>query len=201
MQQSFWWWQCSDRYIISLSPHLHIPFPPFSPSLISCTVSVDIKHQVYLYYLPLWTFTCLHLVHYTLLLTPTCRKSNNTNARLMAFAPSLALDPTFGIHSHKTSDTAQLCHLLKPNWKPSSSHSIFAPTNISIQFLLEYACMMYDTDQCHTHLNSLWFLCLCVCICVCVVVGGGGGVFPYGALCGLFCWDCALRVYGISYLG
>ena len=34
---------------------------------------------------------------------------------LMAFAPSLALDPTFGIHSHKTLDTAQPCHLLKPN--------------------------------------------------------------------------------------
>ena len=32
-----------------------------------------------------------------------------------AFAPSLALDPTFGIHSHKTLDTAQPCHLLKPN--------------------------------------------------------------------------------------
>ena len=42
-------------------------------------------------------------------------KSDNTNARLMAFAPSLALDPTFGIDSHKTLDTAQPCHLLKPN--------------------------------------------------------------------------------------
>ena len=31
------------------------------------------------------------------------------------FAPSLALDLTFGIHSHKTLDTAQPCHLLKPN--------------------------------------------------------------------------------------
>ena len=57
----------------------------------------------------------LRLVHYALLLTPACWKSNNTNARLMAFAPSLALDPTFGIHSHKTLDTAQSCHLLKPN--------------------------------------------------------------------------------------
>ena len=47
MQESFWWWQCSDRYIISLSPHLHTPFPPFSPSLISRTVSVDVKHHVY----------------------------------------------------------------------------------------------------------------------------------------------------------
>ena len=31
--------------------------------------------------------------------------------------------------------------------------------------------------------------------------GGGGVVVPYGALCGLFWWDCALRVYRISYLG
>ena len=57
----------------------------------------------------------LRLVHYALILTPACWKSNTTNARLMAFAPSLALDPTFGIHSHKTLDTAQPCHLLKPN--------------------------------------------------------------------------------------
>ena len=48
MQKSFWWWQCSERYIISLSPHLHTSFPPPSPSLISLTVSVDFKHHVYL---------------------------------------------------------------------------------------------------------------------------------------------------------
>ena len=54
------------------------------------------------------------------------------------------------------------------------------------------ACMMYDTDhwnQCCTHLNSLW----CVC-----VWGGGGGVFPYGALCGLFsvglCSTCVFNI-------
>ena len=41
MQESFWRWQCSDRYIISLSPHLHTPFP-------SRTVSVDVKYHVYL---------------------------------------------------------------------------------------------------------------------------------------------------------
>ena len=46
MQKSFRWWQCSDRYIISLSPHLHTPFPP---SLISRTVSADVKHHVYLF--------------------------------------------------------------------------------------------------------------------------------------------------------
>ena len=34
-------------------------------------------------------------------------------------------------------DTAQSFHLLKPNWKPSSSHSISILTNISTQFLLQ----------------------------------------------------------------
>ena len=49
MQESFWWWQCSDRYIISLFLHLHtLSPPPFSPSLISLMVSVDVKHHVYL---------------------------------------------------------------------------------------------------------------------------------------------------------
>ena len=46
MQGSFWCWQCSDRYIISTFPYLHTP-TPFSPSLISLTVSVDVKHHVY----------------------------------------------------------------------------------------------------------------------------------------------------------
>ena len=45
MQESFWWWQCSNRYIISHFPHLHTPF---SLSLISLAVSVDVKHHVYL---------------------------------------------------------------------------------------------------------------------------------------------------------
>ena len=98
----------------------------------------------------------LHLVHYAFLLTPACWKSNNTNARLMASALSLALDPTFGIHSHKTLDTVQPCHLLKPNWKPSSSHIISILTNISTQFLLQsvYACVG---------------VCVCVCACMFVV--------------------------------
>ena len=48
MQESFWWWQCTDRYIISLFHHHNTPLPPFSPSLISLMVSVDVKHHVYL---------------------------------------------------------------------------------------------------------------------------------------------------------
>ena len=48
MQESFWWWQCSDKvYNLPLPPPPY-PLPPFSPSLISRTVSVDIKHNVYL---------------------------------------------------------------------------------------------------------------------------------------------------------
>ena len=42
MQKAFWWRQCSGRYIIFLSPHLD---PPFSSSLISLMVSVDVKHR------------------------------------------------------------------------------------------------------------------------------------------------------------
>ena len=49
MQESFWWRQCSDRYIISLFPILHTPF---SPSLISLMVSVDVKHHVWLLFAP-----------------------------------------------------------------------------------------------------------------------------------------------------
>ena len=49
MQVSFWWWQCSDRYTVSLFPPLPYPFTPFSPSLISLVVSVDVKHHVYLF--------------------------------------------------------------------------------------------------------------------------------------------------------
>ena len=35
--------------IRTLFPHLHTPFPSFSPSLISLAASVDVKLHVYLY--------------------------------------------------------------------------------------------------------------------------------------------------------
>ena len=65
----------------------------------------------------------------------------------MAFAPSLALDPTFGIHFHKTLglDTAQPCHLFKSQTENlpllTRSHSISILTNISTQFLLQSLCV------------------------------------------------------------
>ena len=102
---------------------------------------------------------------------PHAENPDNTNARLMAVTPSLALDPTFGIHSRKTLDTAQPCHLLMPNWKPSFSRSIFIPTNIGTQFLLQ----------------SCVCVCVCVCVSVCVCVCSACLlVFPYNNLCKLF---------------
>ena len=46
----------------------------------------------------------------------------------------------------------------------------------------------------HTHTHRRYQICVCVCV-------GGMFVFPYCALCGLFWWDYAVRVYKISYLG
>ena len=37
----------NDRDIISLSPHLHTPFSPYSKSRLSFMVSVDVQHHVY----------------------------------------------------------------------------------------------------------------------------------------------------------
>ena len=50
MQESFWWWQCSDRYIISLFPLLQTLSPPFPVPNKPYEVMffVDVKHHVYL---------------------------------------------------------------------------------------------------------------------------------------------------------
>ena len=91
--------------LVLLAPHHHHS-TPLLEKLHWLPISERIKYKVaingsgpaYLSEL----LPTLRLVHYALLLTPACWKSNNTNARLVAFAPSLALDPTFGIHSHQT---------------------------------------------------------------------------------------------------
>ena len=151
--------------------------------------------------LPLWTATCLYTPSHTLRSSSATRmlKIQQYKCKTHGFRTfSCFLDPAFGIHSHKTLDTAQPCHktldiaqpyhktldtaqpchktldivqpchktldiaqpchktldtaqprhLLKPNWKPSSSHSIFSPTNSCTQFLLQS--------------------CACVCVCVSV---------------------------------
>ena len=72
MQESFWWWQCSDRYVISplVLPHLHSPLPPFSPSLISLMVSVEVKAPCILTLLEFevsWIFQELGLIDYNIM--------------------------------------------------------------------------------------------------------------------------------------
>ena len=68
MQESFWWWQCSDRYTISLSPTSILPPSPppptFSPSQISLMVSVDVKHHVYLLTNEAYRWIYLHFYYY-----------------------------------------------------------------------------------------------------------------------------------------
>ena len=111
--------------LVLLAPRHHHS-PPLLEKLHWLPISESIKYKVACMCFsaingsgPATSLNCcmstLRLVHYALLLTPACWKSNNTNARLMASARSLALDPTFGIHSHKPLDIAQSCHLLKPN--------------------------------------------------------------------------------------
>ena len=79
MQASFWWWQCSERYMISLLPHLHTPSPRFSPSLISLTVSVDDKYHVY----------CLLTVVYF---------TGNLKQEVITFCCCLVLNETYFIY-------------------------------------------------------------------------------------------------------
>ena len=147
------------------SPDIKFLTPPLNTSPgKNCTgfLFQNVLSRLYVFqcYKWFWSLNCcmstLCLVRYALLLTPACWKSNNTNARLMAFASSLALDPTFGIHSHKILDAAQACHVLKPNWKPSSSPSISILTNISTQFLLQSLCV-----------RACVRACVCACVCVC----------------------------------
>ena len=114
--------------------------PPLQVDSLSPTPFSRLSHTALNIIIIIVYMSTLRLVHYALLLIPAWWKSSHTNAL------SLALDPTFLIHSHKTLDTAQPFHLLKPNWKPYSSHSIFIQTNISTQFRL--------------------VLQSCVCVCV-----------------------------------
>ena len=112
--------------------------------------------------------------------------------------------------------TAQPCYLLKPNWKPCSSHSISAPTSINTLFLLQsvcecvcvrvracvHVCFHILAGLCSSHtisaptsINTLFLLqsvCVWVRMCVCVRVCVHACVFPYNTLCKLFWQDCAL---------
>ena len=72
------------REKIALPPrHFHIPFPPFSPSLINLLVSVDVKHHAYIFSRPArcassassWTSACASPRP-----CPTCRGTTSPSA-------------------------------------------------------------------------------------------------------------------------
>ena len=53
---------------------------------------------------------------------------------------------------------------------------------------------MYDTDQCCTHLNSLWFF-----VSVCVGVGGGGGCLSFHIVLCVGCLGGTVLYVSIGY--
>ena len=91
----------------------------------------------------------------------------------MAFAPSLALDSTFGIHSHKTLDNAQPCRLLKltenlPLLAVFSSQIISVPSFCYSQCVCVCVCVCVRVR-------------VCVCVCVCLSVRVFVLLFPYNS--------------------
>ena len=136
------WWQPA------LEVFYPVHFSPTETEKFSVNVNVLPCYKWIWSYLPPWTLTYLR---FALLRIPACSKSNNTNARLTAFALSLTLDPKFGIRSHKTSGNAKLLHLLRRTWKLSFFHSTSLPFNFSSLF-------------------SYQKLYLCVCVCVLMLV-------------------------------
>ena len=124
--------------LVLLAPHHHHS-TPLLEKLHWLPISECVKYKVACFSVingsgPAYPSELLHV--YTL--SHTLRSSSDTRMleiqqykrKTHGFrTSSLALDPTFGIHSHKTLDTAQPCHLLKPNCKPSSSHGISILTN------------------------------------------------------------------------
>ena len=86
------------------------------------------------YCLPIWTATCFTPSHALRSSSDTCMlKVQQYKRKTHGFRTFSCFGPH--IWNSLTLDTAQRCHFLKPNWKPSSSHSISILT--STQFLLQ----------------------------------------------------------------
>ena len=107
------------------------------------------------------------------------RQSSNTNARVMAPVLSHALDPTFGIHSHRTLDIAQLNPVIFSRQTENLPLlTVFPPQLISIP------------SFCYSH-------CVHVCVCVCAQCECFH-IIPYVNYSG----RCSqIHVYRILYLG
>ena len=133
MQESFWWWQCINRYIISFFSHLCTHFPPFSLSLISLMVSVDVKHHAYLlgikhqvtYFRSL--FSCSHF----------------------SFSATFPFFPLAQIHSH--SSTCSVTQFIPVVYSPSSSLWFILPLHPSGLFS-QFIPLVYPPSP------PLWFI-------------------------------------------
>ena len=75
MQESFWWWQCNDRYLNIYNfplPPPPYPYPPFSLSLINFMVSVGVKHHVYFTIMTIIIKICM----FVFIIGRSCHKYN-----------------------------------------------------------------------------------------------------------------------------
>ena len=75
MQESFWWWQCNDRYLNIYNfplPPPRYPYPPFSLSLINFMVSVGVKHHVYFTIMTIIIKICM----FVFIIGRSCHKYN-----------------------------------------------------------------------------------------------------------------------------
>ena len=112
---------CSDRYNSLPLSRLH---KPFSPSLISRTVSVDVKHHVYLLY------------HHCLLLLQWCRQQTPVATRLAVNRPRqpAQVPPTLvsscTSRSRRAKSDADLCAVRSSDRRPVQVHCCFTSTDI-----------------------------------------------------------------------
>ena len=69
----------------------------------------------------------------------------------------------------RDTDTAQPWQLLKPNWKPSSSHSISSPASIIPSLCVCVRAQVRAHVCVYRSVSYMFeFVTVCVCLCVCV---------------------------------
>ena len=123
----------------------------------------------------------LRLVHYALFLTHACWKSNNTNARLMVFTLSLALDPTVGKHDGNLSHGKFSYSFLFAHFQnPPFLRSLAVLLNSSAGWMIALPSSAFrivcrqDTDQ-WTPKSTITVSCIMHLLSKAGGGGGGGG--------------------------
>ena len=147
-------WQCSDFFSSNFSDEKNCTGFPFlnvlNTKLLVCVLRLKMVSDGSVY-----IFILLHVCTLSGTLHSSCDTHMPKIQQYKHKTHGFHTFSCFGPHtwnSHMTLDTAQPCHLLKPNWKPSSSYSIL-PQITSIPSLRYSLCV-----------------CVCVCVCVCAYV-------------------------------